>query len=55
MAELQKEKEIKKDERQKKAAEREARREERHQELLRAHREHTDAINKSLKRSESLS
>ncbi|CAN8000837.1 unnamed protein product, partial [Ixodes pacificus] len=52
MAELQKEKEMKKDEREKVAAAREARKEQRHQELLSAHREHIAAINRLLACSE---
>lgn len=52
MAEFQKEKEMKKDEREKVAAAREARKEERHQELLSAHREHIVAINRLLECSE---
>ncbi|XP_042146359.1 uncharacterized protein LOC121835882 [Ixodes scapularis] len=52
MAELQKEKEMKKDEREKAAAAREARKDQRHQELLSAHREHIAAINRLLECSE---
>ncbi|CAN8013966.1 unnamed protein product [Ixodes persulcatus] len=52
MAELQKEKEMKKDKRKKVAAPREARKEERHQELLSADREYISAANRMLECSE---